>query len=122
MPFRDHFYQYGEIRQIHMVPQKFCAFIQYTTRQAAELAAERTFEQLLLKVPSLNTSQFTYLAGLEPKNQSPLGSTALAKQPSPAGAQRQPGSGAQLGKPYVLETSDDLPRKCVIVGFSLPKT
>lgn len=33
-----------------MVPQKCCAFIQFTTRAAAEAAAERTFEQLVLKV------------------------------------------------------------------------
>jgi pre-mRNA-splicing factor RBM22/SLT11 len=46
---RDHFYQYGEIRQIHMVAPKLCAFIQYTTRQAAELAAEKSFEQLVIK-------------------------------------------------------------------------
>uniref|UniRef100_A0A915DVP6 Pre-mRNA-splicing factor RBM22 n=1 Tax=Ditylenchus dipsaci TaxID=166011 RepID=A0A915DVP6_9BILA len=46
---RDYFYQFGEIRQIHMVPQKCCAFIQFTTRTGAEVAAERTFEQLDLK-------------------------------------------------------------------------
>lgn len=33
-----------------MVPQKCCAFIQYTSREAAEKAADRTFEQLILNV------------------------------------------------------------------------
>lgn len=33
-----------------MVPQKCCAFIQYTNREAAEKAASRTFEQLILNV------------------------------------------------------------------------
>jgi len=46
---RDYFYQFGEIRQLHMVPAKCCAFVQYTTREGAETAAERTFEQLVLK-------------------------------------------------------------------------
>ena len=45
---RDHFYQYGEIRTITMVPRQQCAFIQYTDRSAAELAAERTFNKLIL--------------------------------------------------------------------------
>ncbi|KAF7635770.1 hypothetical protein Mgra_00004861 [Meloidogyne graminicola] len=46
---RDYFYQFGEIRQVHVVPQKACAFIQFTSRHSAEMAAERTFEQLTLK-------------------------------------------------------------------------
>ncbi|KAJ8675689.1 hypothetical protein QAD02_011475 [Eretmocerus hayati] len=45
---RDHFYQYGEIRSITMVPRQQCAFIQYTSRSAAELAAEKTFNKLIL--------------------------------------------------------------------------
>lgn len=32
-----------------MIPQKCCAFIQFTSRDAAERAAERTFDQLVLK-------------------------------------------------------------------------
>lgn len=46
---RDYFYQFGEIRLVHMVPAKCCAFIQFTTRISAEMAADRTFEQLVLK-------------------------------------------------------------------------
>jgi pre-mRNA-splicing factor RBM22/SLT11 len=46
---RDYFYQFGEIRQVYVVPQKACAFIQFTSRHSAEMAAERTFEQLILK-------------------------------------------------------------------------
>ncbi|KAI6222462.1 Pre-mRNA-splicing factor RBM22 [Aphelenchoides fujianensis] len=46
---RGYFYQYGEIRTIHMIPQKCCAFIQFTTREAAERAAEKSFDQLVLK-------------------------------------------------------------------------
>lgn len=45
---RDHFYQYGEIRTVTMVPRQQCAFIQYTGRTAAESAAEKTFNKLIL--------------------------------------------------------------------------
>jgi len=45
---RDHFYQYGEIRAITIISRQQCAFIQYTQRAAAEAAAERTFNKLIL--------------------------------------------------------------------------
>ncbi|KAJ9589716.1 hypothetical protein L9F63_017088, partial [Diploptera punctata] len=45
---RDHFYQYGEIRSITLVARQQCAFIQFTLRSAAEQAAERTFNKLIL--------------------------------------------------------------------------
>lgn len=45
---RDNFYQYGEIRNITMVSRQQCAFVQYTKRSSAELAAESTFNKLVL--------------------------------------------------------------------------
>lgn len=45
---KDNFYQFGEIRQITTVPRQQCAFVQYTKRSAAELAAEKTFNKLVL--------------------------------------------------------------------------
>lgn len=45
---RDHFYQYGEVRSLSLVPKQQCAFVQYTTRAAAENAAEKTFNKLIL--------------------------------------------------------------------------
>lgn len=45
---RDNFYQYGEIRNITMVSRQQCAFVQYTKRASAELAAESTFNKLVL--------------------------------------------------------------------------
>jgi len=45
---RDHFYQYGEIRSITMIPRRQYAFIQYRQRCAAEAAAENTFNKLIL--------------------------------------------------------------------------
>ncbi|GAB6018879.1 RNA binding motif protein 22 [Chamberlinius hualienensis] len=50
----DHFYQYGEIRSITVVSRQQCAFVQFTTRTAAELAAERTFQKLIIKGRRLN--------------------------------------------------------------------
>uniref|UniRef100_A0A1Q3F1B3 Pre-mRNA-splicing factor RBM22 n=1 Tax=Culex tarsalis TaxID=7177 RepID=A0A1Q3F1B3_CULTA len=45
---RDNFYHYGEIRSVSLVPRQQCAFVQYTKRSAAELAAEKTFNKLVL--------------------------------------------------------------------------
>ncbi|XP_045775811.1 pre-mRNA-splicing factor RBM22 [Maniola jurtina] len=45
---RGHFYQYGEIRSLTLVPRAQCAFVQYTTRSAAEHAAEKTFNRLVI--------------------------------------------------------------------------
>ncbi|CAH1400494.1 unnamed protein product [Nezara viridula] len=51
---RDHFYQYGEIRSITMVPRQMCAFIQYVNRHPAEMAAEKTFNKLIMGGRRLN--------------------------------------------------------------------
>lgn len=45
---RDYFYQFGEIRSVSLVAKQQCAFVQYTTRTAAEAAAEKTFNKLIL--------------------------------------------------------------------------
>jgi pre-mRNA-splicing factor RBM22/SLT11 len=45
---RDNFYQYGEIRNVTLVQKQQCAFVQFTKRSAAELAAEKTFNKLVL--------------------------------------------------------------------------
>lgn len=47
---RDHFYQFGDIRDLRLLETKQCAFITFTTREAAEIAAERSFKKLNLKV------------------------------------------------------------------------
>lgn len=46
---RDHFYQFGEIRLITMVPKQQCAFVCFTNRYSAETAAERSFNKLIVK-------------------------------------------------------------------------
>ncbi|CAL8263952.1 unnamed protein product [Lota lota] len=45
---KNHFYQFGEIRTITIVQRQQCAFIQFATRQAAESAAEKSFNKLIL--------------------------------------------------------------------------
>eukprot|EP00112_Aurelia_sp_Birch-Aquarium-sp1_P013785 Seg2942.4 transcript_id=Seg2942.4/GoldUCD/mRNA.D3Y31 product="Pre-mRNA-splicing factor RBM22" protein_id=Seg2942.4/GoldUCD/D3Y31 len=46
---RDHFYQFGEIRSVTMVARQNCGFVTFTTRPAAETAAERSFNKLIIK-------------------------------------------------------------------------
>ncbi|CAF3080542.1 unnamed protein product [Rotaria socialis] len=45
---RDHFYQYGEIRSVTVVPKQSCAFVQFTQRDAAERAAKECFNKLVI--------------------------------------------------------------------------
>ena len=45
---RDHFYQFGEICNLHIVAKQKCAFVTYTTREAAEKAADSSFNKLIV--------------------------------------------------------------------------
>lgn len=45
---RDNFYQYGEIRNITMVARQQCCFVQFVKRSSAELAAENSFNKLVM--------------------------------------------------------------------------
>ena len=45
---RDYFYQFGEIRSINIVRKSNCAFVQFTTRTAAEAAIEKAFQKLTI--------------------------------------------------------------------------
>lgn len=47
--YRDHFYQFGEIQDIHIIPKQHCAFVTYSTRPAAEKAVEDSFNKLIIK-------------------------------------------------------------------------
>ncbi|VDL76513.1 unnamed protein product [Nippostrongylus brasiliensis] len=46
----DYFYQFGDIRSLRLLEAKSCAFIQFTTRESCEMAAERSFNKLFLKL------------------------------------------------------------------------
>jgi len=45
---RNAFYSYGEFRNVTLVQKQGCAFVQFTTRGAAEKAAEATFNKLTI--------------------------------------------------------------------------
>eukprot|EP00923_Selenidium_pygospionis_P011405 GHVN01019700.1.p1 GENE.GHVN01019700.1~~GHVN01019700.1.p1 ORF type:complete len:370 (+),score=27.66 GHVN01019700.1:35-1144(+) len=45
---RDQFYSFGEIRSIKMIPRQGCAFVTFTSRQAAEEAAEKLHKTLVI--------------------------------------------------------------------------
>ena len=47
--YREYFYQFGEIRSVTIAQSKSCGFVCYTTREAAEKAAERTFNKAIIK-------------------------------------------------------------------------
>ena len=51
---RDCFYQYGELRSVNIVKASQCAFVQFTQRSAAETAAEKTFNKLIVNGKRLN--------------------------------------------------------------------
>ena len=51
---RDVCYQFGEIRSISIAPKQQCAFLQFTTRFAAEQAAEALFGKLIIKGQRVN--------------------------------------------------------------------
>ena len=40
-PCRDHYYQYGEVRAIHMAAEQNCAFVTFSAREAAEAVRGR---------------------------------------------------------------------------------
>lgn len=46
---RDHFYQFGEIQHIQLISKQHCAFMTYSTRGAAEKAADTSFNKLIIK-------------------------------------------------------------------------
>ncbi|CAB3406133.1 unnamed protein product [Caenorhabditis bovis] len=45
----DYFYQFGDIRNLRVLVEKGCAFIEFTTRESAERAAERSFNKVYIK-------------------------------------------------------------------------
>lgn len=45
----DQFYAYGEVKNIQVVPASNCAFVTYTTREAAEKAADKLHNNLVVR-------------------------------------------------------------------------
>eukprot|EP01102_Stenamoeba_stenopodia_P019630 TRINITY_DN7462_c0_g1_i1.p1 TRINITY_DN7462_c0_g1~~TRINITY_DN7462_c0_g1_i1.p1 ORF type:complete len:345 (-),score=81.90 TRINITY_DN7462_c0_g1_i1:88-1122(-) len=54
---RDHFYAYGEIKGVKLIPKGNCAFVTYTTREAAERAVDCLWNgKLVVKGQQLRVS------------------------------------------------------------------
>lgn len=81
---RDYFYQFGELRSISMVPRQNCAFVCFTSRAAAETAAERSFGKLILKGRRMKI-MWGKSQGQQPAP-GKLGGTSLAPVPGLPGA------------------------------------
>uniref|UniRef100_A0A6B2L7P4 Pre-mRNA-splicing factor RBM22 n=1 Tax=Arcella intermedia TaxID=1963864 RepID=A0A6B2L7P4_9EUKA len=45
---KDHFYYFGEIKSIKLVPAQHCAFVEFTTRDACEAAVQKLFNRLIV--------------------------------------------------------------------------
>jgi len=85
----DHFYQYGEIRSVTVVPKQSCAFVQFTQREAAERAAKETFNNLVI-----DGKRLTVKWGKPPSAQ---GSTGRGNEASAYEASYEPVPGLPSG-------------------------
>ena len=93
MFFRDHFYQYGEIRSINVVSKQQCAFIQFTSRHSAESAAEKSFNKLIINGRRLNIKWG--------KSQGQTGATEKEEEETP---DLEPVPGLPGGMLYIVKT------------------
>lgn len=81
---RDVFYSYGEVKSIKVVPKAMCAFVTYSSREAAESAAENLFNKLKVKDTPLR------LSWGKPQNFDPT--QAITHYPFPPTLPTQPSS------------------------------
>jgi len=92
---RDQFYAYGEIKSIKLVYRSNCAFVQYTTRSAAELAAEKLHNRLIVKGQRLRMMWGKPQAqGGQAPVQGPQGPPGLMLPPPPQAASAAAAAGA----------------------------
>jgi pre-mRNA-splicing factor RBM22/SLT11 len=84
---REAFYGFGEVAGVRMVPAKHLAFVEYTTREAAEAAAKALHNNLTLQGLRLRVSWALRPAGSGPSNPGTgTGSFASAGGAGPLGA------------------------------------
>ncbi|EWM28565.1 zinc finger ccch domain-containing protein [Nannochloropsis gaditana] len=84
---REAFYGFGEVAGVRMVPAKHLAFVEYTTREAAEAAAKALHNNLTLQGLRLRVSWALRPAGSGPFNPGTgTGSFASAGGAGPLGA------------------------------------
>ncbi|XP_075262036.1 pre-mRNA-splicing factor RBM22-like [Convolutriloba macropyga] len=112
---RDVCYQFGEIRSISIAPKQQCAFLQFTTRFAAEQAAEALFGKLIIKGQRVNvrwgkpqgaaSSKETIMGLHSVPNYEPV--PGLPDFAMPSGSDTQSSSRTREGES--LDKSDDAP-------------
>jgi len=100
---KDEFYAYGEIKSIRLVPQSHCGFVTYTTREAAEEAASRLANRLVVKGIRLKLMW----GKPQVRGGNPGGNTAGASALAPAAPPPPPGMSAgavpvQPGQPFTM--------------------
>lgn len=77
---RNHFYQFGEIANVSMAPRGSYAFVTFTSRRAAEQAAERSYNQLIIKGRKLKV-QWGRSQSQQPQEAGQAGGVALVPVP-----------------------------------------
>jgi pre-mRNA-splicing factor RBM22/SLT11 len=103
---RDAMYSYGEIRSVKISAPQNCAFVAYTTREAAEKAAEALFNKMYIKGCFLRVSwgkpaslQQPYGA-LTDTDQSTFFSLPAGSELPPPSAAHQPPAPGMGAQPY----------------------
>lgn len=61
---RDYFYYFGEIASINIVPNNHSAFIEFTTREAAESAIGKLYNNLIIHGTFLRLAWYVRSLGL----------------------------------------------------------
>lgn len=68
---RDYFYQFGELRQVRIIPRQNAAFVHFSSREATERAAAASFNKLAINGRPLKVlwgrAQGVAVAGGEPR-------------------------------------------------------
>jgi pre-mRNA-splicing factor RBM22/SLT11 len=91
---RDVFYAYGELKEIKLTPQSMCAFVTYTTREAAELATQKLYLNLRIKDHNLK------LAWGKPQNIEKTNSSGYFTLPTSGPISYMPPPNPSISKPY----------------------
>ena len=86
MELRDAFYAFGELASVRLISAKFIAFVEYTTREAAEAAAKALHNNLTLQGLRLRVTWATRPAG-----------GALANSSTSSGSLSMGGAGGGVG-------------------------
>lgn len=84
---RDKFYSFGEIQSVKVIESRHCAFITYTTRQAAETAAEELANRLIIKGTRL---KLMWGRPHQPKPQESIEDTGQPQTSAPSAAAARP--------------------------------